>query len=149
MKRVAIYIGGALILFALALLLVRLTSPALVVITWETASEVDAVGFFLLRGQSPEGPFTPLTGTPVPARGDPLVGASYRYEDREVVWGRTYFYQLEEVERGGGRNRYPEVVEARAGAGWVWALVGGTGVALVWLMGSYRLLNLRPLSSDR
>lgn len=119
--------------FVAGIVIAWLLWPPRVLITWETASEVDTVGFFLHRADSPQGPFVPINVTPVPARGDPLVGASYRYEDREVTWGRVYFYQLEEIERNGDRKRFPEVVKGQAGIGWAGALVMGTLTgALIW-----------------
>jgi len=125
-----------LLLFALGVALVRLGSPPRVVVAWETASEVDTAGFLLYRSGSSDGPFSLLTRAPLPAEGDPLVGASYRYEDRDVAWGQRYFYQLEEVERSGVRNRFPQVVGGRAGAGWPWALAGGGFLAVLWFAGS-------------
>lgn len=134
-------VGVLFVAFALGVLLVWLVAPPRVLVRWETASEVDTLGFFVLRAESPDGPFVPLNETLVAAQGDPLTGASYQFEDCAVVWGRVYFYQLEELERGGDRNRYPEVVRAQAGAGWggalavgaaLAALVGGGTVLLSW-----------------
>jgi hypothetical protein len=119
----------SLFLFALGVGAVRFGSPARVVVTWETASEVETAGFHVFRRPAENGSFSRITETPVPAEGDPLVGASYRYEDQDVTWGQRYVYQLEEVELDGTRTRYPEVVEGRAGAGWAWALVGGAILA--------------------
>lgn len=130
MRRLLCNAAVSLLLFALGVALVRFGSPARIAVTWETASEVDTAGFLLYRGESPDGPFSLLIETPLPAQGDPLVGSSYRYEDRDVAWGRRYFYQLEEIERGGVRNRFPQVV-GRAGAGWPWALAGGALLALL------------------
>jgi hypothetical protein len=131
---------AALLGFALGVVGIRVGSPARVIVTWETASEVDTAAFHVYRSRSPEGPFSSITDTPLPAEGDPLVGSSYRFEDEEVVWGNRYFYQLEEVERDGTRNRYPDVVEGRAGVGWVWAVVGSLvlgmlGASLVAILG--------------
>jgi hypothetical protein len=131
MKRSLVRIAVAALFFVLGVALVRFASPARVVVTWETASEVNTAGFLLYRGTLAEGPFIQLVAAPLPAEGDPLVGASYRYEDEEVTWGRRYYYQLEELEEGGGRNRYPDVVEGRAGLGWPWALAAGAVLAAV------------------
>jgi len=117
--------------FVLGVSLVRLGSPPRIDVTWETASEVDTAGFLLYRSDSPDGPFSLLTGTPIPAQGDPLVGASYSYGDQDVAWGWRYFYQLEEVERSGARSRFPNVVEGRAGVGWPWALAGGALLSIL------------------
>ena len=128
-KKTLFRLAVPLLAFILGAALVRLASPARVVVTWETASEVGTAGFVLYRGASASGPFSLLDGPPVLAVGDPLVGGSYRYEDRDVVWGQRYFYQLEEIEQQGGRNRYPDVVEGRAGLGWSWALAVGAVLA--------------------
>jgi len=143
MTRILVCVAVAVLAFVLGLALVRLVSPVRVVVTWETASEVGTGGFYLYRSESAEGPFLLLDETPVLATGDPLAGAAYHYEDLAVKWGKRYLYQLEEVEASGGRNRYPEVVEGRAGLGWTWALVIGIGFSLLgaslcWLIWSPR-----------
>ena len=120
---------GVVALFALGVSGIRIGFPPRVVVTWQTASEVETAGFDIYRGPTAEGPFSRITEVPVPAEGDPLVGAAYRFADEDVAWGQQYFYQLEEVELTGDRNRYEEVVQARAGAGWSRALVGGAALA--------------------
>jgi hypothetical protein len=137
MKRTIIRVTLPLAYFVLGVALVYFGLPSRIVVTWETVSEVDTAGFALYRGESPDGPFLPITETPISAKGDPLVGASYQYEDRGLVWGRRYFYRLEEVERSGSRNPSSEVIEGRAGAGWPWALAAGgllaaLGVVVAW-----------------
>ncbi|MGC9357370.1 MAG: hypothetical protein ACP5GX_05875 [Anaerolineae bacterium] len=127
----------AVFLFAAGVGIVRLTSPARVIIDWETASEVEAAGFLLYRSESPDGPFELVSENLIPAEGDPLVGASYEYVDDEVVWGEQYFYQLEEVDLGGGSSRYPEVVQAQAGLGWAWALGAGAFLTVVGLLADF------------
>ena len=135
MKGIWIRLLISVALFILGIGLVRVVSPPRIVVTWETASEVDAAGFLLYRAPEVDGPFELVTEVPIPAQGDPLVGSSYRYEDREVAWGQLYHYQLAEVERNGGQNRYDRIVSARAGAGWLWALAGGALLAVVWWLG--------------
>jgi len=131
MIRALIRVLTPLAFFALGVFLVRLTFPASIVVTWETASEVDTAGFLVYRSDSPDGPFSLLDETVIPARGDPLVGASYRYDDREVARGRRYFYQLEEIQRDGVRNRFPDVVEGQAGVGWPVGLAVGVLMAVL------------------
>jgi hypothetical protein len=138
MRRILIRVAVLMLLFVLGAALVYFGSPARVVVTWETASEVNTAGFLLYRSESPDGHFLLLTETPIPARGDPLVGDSYSYEDREVARGQRYFYQLEEVERGGARHRFPEVVEGQVGVGWPWALAGGALLAILGGVAGWR-----------
>ncbi len=119
--------------FLAGMLLAWLLWPPRIALTWKTASEVDAVGFFIYRADSPQGPFVRVNEVPIPALGDALAGASYSYEDRDVAWGRVYFYQLEELERSGNRRRYPQVVKGQAGVGWPGALAMGVlAGALAW-----------------
>jgi hypothetical protein len=149
MKRYLIRITVPVIYFILGVVLVYLGSPPSILFTWETVSEVDTAGFLLYRSDSPTGPFSPITETPIPAKGDPLVGASYEYKDRGVVWGQRYFYQLEEVERGGGHNTFPDVVEGKAGVGWPWALAVGALLAGVGgVVGWYSTRPDRPRPAE-
>jgi hypothetical protein len=126
----------SLVLLGLGMGLVRIASPPRIVVTWETASEVDTAGFHIYRALQANGPFELVTGVPIPAQGDPLVGSSYRYEDRDVAWGKLYHYQLAEVERDGAQRRYDRIVSARAGAGWAWAIAGGALLAGLWWFGT-------------
>ena len=146
MRQTAIYASAIVLLFFLGVAVVRVASPSSVVVTWETVSEVDSAGFLLYRSDTPDGPFLLLVGTPIPAQGDSLVGTSYQYEDREVVWGRRYYYQLEEVERSGASNRSDQVVDGRAGAGWPWAMTGG---ALLAGLGAWARMILGRTSSPQ
>jgi len=138
-------VAVAALLFALGVAAVRVGSPARVVVTWETASEVETAGFHVFRARSPDGDFGRVTETPVPAQGDPLVGAAYRYEDTDVAWGQRYVYQLEEVELDGTRNRYDETVEGRAGLGWPWALAAGALLAALGALLAAVLPRATPL----
>ncbi len=131
MRKYIIRIAVPLVYFALGVVMVYVGWRPEIIFTWETVSEVDTAGFLLYRSDSPAGPFSPITETPIPAKGDPLVGASYKYKDRDVIWGQRYFYQLEEVERGGNHNTFPQVVDGKAGAGWSWALAAGALLAIV------------------
>jgi hypothetical protein len=133
--------------FILGVVLVRLVSPPRVVITWQTASEVDTAGFHIYRSHLPAGPFELITATPIPARGDPLTGAPYRYVDRDVIWGERYQYQLVEVLVDGTEEPQSEIVEGQAGVGWSWAMAVG---ALLGLLTSSLqwFLTTPPATSD-
>jgi hypothetical protein len=144
MKTILLITAAALVGFALGCVLVYVASPPKIIFTWETASEVDTAGFIIHRSDSADGPFFPITGTPVLAQGDPLVGDQYEYVDTNVIWGRRYFYKLEEVERSGAHNMYPKVAEGIAGVGWPWALGAG---ALLAIVGGVEVWYLDPFHS--
>ncbi len=114
-----------------------------VTITWETATEVNTMGFNVYRSESSvESEFEQVNDELIPAKGDPLTGATYEVKDDQVKPGRLYFYQVEEVEWGGTRNRYPETVQARAGVSRVWLIA--EGAVLILLGGGLFYLQLRP-----
>lgn len=127
-----------LVPFIVGVALIRIGTPARVTVTWETASEVDAAGFRLFRSENPEGPFTLRSTDLIVAEGDPLVGAEYRFEDTEVIWGKRYYYQLEELTLSGSADRYSQTVAAMAGLGWHWALGAGAILGLVGFFTGYR-----------
>ena len=82
---------------------------AAVELRWETGSEVDNVGFYLYRATSEEGPFEPVNANVIPGLGSSPIGASYRYVDSGLLNGVTYFYELEDLESTGVRERHGPV----------------------------------------
>ncbi len=125
-------------LVALALGYWGLTAPAVVIVEWTTASELNTAGFNLYRSEAPEGPFTQVNEHLIPGSSDPLTGGSYVFTDTDVVAGRTYYYQLEDVEFSGATNRHgPLEVKAEGGQKPValaaFALAGAAIVALIVL----------------
>jgi len=105
------------------LLLLRDAPP--VALSWETASEVGTAGFNVYRAVFPGEDFVQVNPTLIPARGDEVLGAAYRFEDDAVAAGRRYVYRIEEVEWDGGLNVYPETVTVRAGLPRLWLKVEG------------------------
>jgi hypothetical protein len=137
LRRVTLLLVIGLILAALAIFLISAAAPPAVTVTWSTASELNTAGFNVLRSDNPDGPFTRLNPEIVPASPDPLIGGSYVYTDTSVTPGQTYYYQLEEVESGGGTSRQGTVV-ATAQRGLEPIVVAAIGLvviiaALLWI----------------
>jgi hypothetical protein len=85
-----------------------------VIVEWTTASELDTVGFNLLRAEAQEGPFEQINASLVPAGSDVLTGSDYTFTDSSVQDGITYFYMLEEIDLTGETSHHgPIVVKAR------------------------------------
>jgi hypothetical protein len=125
--------------FVLAVLALRAFSTTEIVVEWSTASEMDTAGFHLYRSSTEDGEYTRITDGLIPAADDPLTGGAYNYTDTNVEAGRTYFYQLEEVEMSGNTSTHgPIPVEATRG-GW---LEGLTALVLI-VMGFGGLRDVR------
>jgi len=118
--------GGGWLLFA---------DIAPVALTWETASEVGTAGFNVYRAVSTEAVFEQVNVALIPAQGDELTGATYRFIDDAVRVGQQYFYRIEEVEWDGTVTSYPEIVQVRAGLPRLWTkLEGGLLIVLAGII---------------
>ncbi len=78
-------------------------------LAWATASELQNLGFHLYRADSADGPYTRITSSLIPGLGSSPTGRSYSYRDGGLVNGRTYFYELEDVETTGRTERHGPV----------------------------------------
>jgi len=88
-----------------------------VIVEWTTASELDTVGFNLLRAETQEGPFEKINANLIPAGSDSLTGSNYTFTDRSVHNGITYYYMLEEIELTSETSHHgPIIVKAKNNA---------------------------------
>lgn len=86
-----------------------------ILIAWETAMEIDTVGFNLYRAQSPSGDWTRLNTALIPSQSlGSIFGATYTWFDEDMESGITYYYKLEDVEVGGQRTFHGPIT-AQAG----------------------------------
>ena len=73
-----------------------------ILVTWETAMEINNVGFNLYRGETFDGPYIKLNESLIPSQSPGSSdGAEYVWLDEAVEAGVTYYYKLEDVEVGG------------------------------------------------
>jgi hypothetical protein len=127
---------GPLLALLAAVLLAGCVSQ--VKVEWTTETEVDTAGFNLIRGESPDGPFTVKVNEQlIPASPDPLLGGKYHFVDKSARPGVTYYYQLQEVEKSGQMNLYGPVEVHATGLDWrraaILLLLAGV-VILLWLI---------------
>lgn len=80
-------------------------------VSWETASELDNLGFNLYRGVDPSGPDRQLNATLIPSQSPGSSGGfSYTWEDRaDLSPGVTYFYWVEDVDIQGATTMHGPV----------------------------------------
>jgi hypothetical protein len=80
-----------------------------VLVEWQTASELNNLGFHLYRAASEEGPYERITASPIPGLGSSLEGAKYAYRDSGLINGVTYYYKLENIETTGATELHGPV----------------------------------------
>jgi hypothetical protein len=73
-------------------------------VAWETAQEINNMGFHLYQATSPHGPFSRLTDKLIPGSRLSVKGSSYVYEDTHVTQGTLYYYKLEDLDLNGTRT---------------------------------------------
>ncbi len=74
-------------------------------VTWETAAELDNLGFHLHRSESATGPWAQLTSALIPPQFPGQAhGGEYEYLDTTALPGVTYYYRLEDVDIFGVRT---------------------------------------------
>lgn len=80
-------------------------------LVWETASEIKTLGFNLYRSTSRAGEYVQVNDEIIPAHVLPgsQGGSLYSWEDRNVGWDITYYYELEEVDVYGIKTRHGPV----------------------------------------
>lgn len=67
-----------------------------VLLRWQTTSELDVSGYYVLRSLNSLDGFLPIAPF-IPARGDEVTGSIYTYLDGELTNGTIYYYKLEVV----------------------------------------------------
>ena len=86
-----------------------------VLLFWETATELDNLGFNIYRADSPQGQRAQLNQRLIPSKlSGTAVGASYSFVDETAAAGTTYYYWLEDVDVHGltGKHGPAEVTTA-------------------------------------
>jgi len=87
-----------------------------VILSWETATEIDNAGFNIYRSKRSDGTYKKVNGKLIPAQGGGSLGASYSYEDTP---GKGIFrYKLEDVDYNGVSTMHgPVKVRVRSEGG--------------------------------
>jgi hypothetical protein len=108
-----------------------------VMVEWTTATELNTAGFNVYRSERAEGPYVRINPQLIPASDRPLVGGKYKYEDANVVAGKTYYYQLEDLTLNGTSTQH-EPVEVTVSS--TEGRIPGTTL-LLWLAAAVTLLG--------
>lgn len=76
---------------------------------WETASEIDMVGFYILKSGTLLGDYEPIS-TLIYSLGDSFGGATYSHADSSVTPGQTYYYKLQVVDRNQNSEYFGPII---------------------------------------
>lgn len=85
--------------------------PPKLTIKWSTSSEVDNYGFWVMRGDTEQGPFKEVHPKVVPGAGNSDLPRKYAFDDRNVEMGRVYYYYLDAISTHGVREKYSPVIK--------------------------------------
>jgi len=96
-----------------------------VILTWVTTAEFDNWGFNVYRATVDDpAQAVRMNDSLIPGRGQSVSGATYRFIDRDVQPGQTYWYWVEDVDLNGTTTWHgpvevvvPEVMEPGSGGG--------------------------------
>ena len=80
-----------------------------IVLTWETASEVNSVGFHIWRSNAEDGEYKRITMSLIPGQGNSSAGAVYSFTDRNYEGNATYYYRIEQVDADGGSEMFSAI----------------------------------------
>src|SRR5262245_66224828 len=72
-------------------------SPAGITLQWETAREIDVLGWNVYRSSSPSEVFQRVNPVTLPSGADSLEETDYLYQDSSVKPGRRYYYLVEAI----------------------------------------------------
>jgi hypothetical protein len=81
-----------------------------VVLNWKTGTEIDNLGYYIVRSVDPESNFELVNKRIIPSNSNSTVsGSNYTYNDSSVNPGTIYYYWLVSVDTNGGYNVYGPV----------------------------------------
>lgn len=134
-RSVFLVIGLLWIVLAIIILTGALFTQPVIEINWSTESEIDTAGFNIYRSLQTDQGFRQLNDTLIGSSSDAVSGAEYSYMDENVIKGKTYYYQLEDVEFDGSTSRHPLISGRAEIIAWQLALI----VAACLLLGVFFL----------
>ena len=120
-----------------------------ILLEWETASELDNLGFNLYRSTALNGDYVQLNAALIPTQNPGAVfGGIYTWVDEDVTPGVTYFYKLEDVDIYGVATLHGPVQATALAAGPSAVRIasfsaGGAGWTLPAALSALALLSLK------
>jgi len=116
--RVVIGLGIMWITLALVIVFLPFFDPPKIDIEWETETEIETAGFNIYRSDTADGEFIRINDQIIPSQSDAVSGATYNYADYNVERGKTYYYQLEDIEYDNTTQRHDVLIGKAPGRDW-------------------------------
>lgn len=115
---VIIGLGIMWIILAVVILVLQIFESPNIDIEWETETEIDTAGFNIYRSETADGEYVRINDQIIPSQSDAVSGAQYTFEDRNVERGKTYYYQLEDIEYDNSTHRHETLTGRVGGLNW-------------------------------
>jgi len=80
-------------------------SDSSVILHWRTESEINNLGFNVYRSDTKEGVYTRVNARRIPGAGTNAISRDYSFTDEQVVFGKTYYYYIEDIDFTGKINK--------------------------------------------
>ncbi|MFK7804022.1 MAG: hypothetical protein AB8G95_20475 [Anaerolineae bacterium] len=105
-EKMLVALGVIWLIFGAGVYASSIFRPAPVTITWSTETEFDTAGFNIYRSDTLDGEYQQVNEQLLPGSAEAAAGASYTWIDKSAEPGRSYFYQLEDVEYSNNRTQH-------------------------------------------
>ena len=81
-----------------------------VTLTWSTASETENLGFHIFRAEKADGEYLQITDQMISGQLNSAQSHHYRFTDKNVAPGNTYFYKLADINLAGQKTFHGPVL---------------------------------------
>ncbi|RMF92865.1 MAG: hypothetical protein D6734_11255, partial [Candidatus Schekmanbacteria bacterium] len=78
-------------------------------VKWKTSSEIDNLGFNILRSRSKDGTYEKINKKLILPKKNGVTGARYKFKDKHTKAGMTYYYKLEDIDKTTGSTLHGPV----------------------------------------
>lgn len=113
-----VLLGIMWIILALVIAALQFVVSPKIEIEWQTETEIDTAGFNIYRSETADGEYVRINDQIIPSQSDAVSGASYMFTDYGVERGRTYYYQLEDIEYDNSTRRHETLTGEVTGLNW-------------------------------
>ena len=142
-EKMLIFLGAIWIIFGAGVYISSIFQPSPVVISWSTETEFDTAGFNIYRSDTLDGEYEQVNVQLLPSNAEAASGATYNWIDKGAEPGRSYYYQLEDVEYSNSRTRHEPFEHTASGISPLKSTIAIIGLILGLALIVYGTFELR------